>query len=50
MRKHVALHEHILNSQCESLNSQWEEIREHIEKDDLLEFREEFVNRYTKKN
>ena len=26
-----------------------EEIREHIEKDDLLEFREEFVNRYTKK-
>lgn len=30
MRKHVELHEHILNSQCESLNSQWEEIREHI--------------------
>ena len=27
-----------------------EEIREHIEKDDLLEFREEFVSRYTKKN
>ena len=27
-----------------------EEIREHIEKDDLLEFREEFVNRYSKKN
>ena len=26
-----------------------EEIREHIEKDDLLEFREEFVSRYTKK-
>ena len=25
-----------------------EEIREHIEKDDLLEFREEFVSRYTK--
>lgn len=27
-----------------------EEIREHIENDDLLEFREEFYNRYTKKN
>ena len=26
-----------------------EEIREHIEKDDLLEFREEFVSRYNKK-